>query len=244
MTGGSPKERIKKSLRSFGLELQRFDPEGSFAKRRQRRLAVEEVDVALDVGAHAGEFGKALRHSGFAGRILSFEPLAQHYARLQEKAADDALWDCRQTAIGDRNGTTVINVSGNDGLSSSAREMTGRHETGAPGSAYVGTENVPIATLDEATNAGGGERPFLKVDTQGFEPEVLAGGTETLRRCRVVELELGFVELYAGQALFADLVEQMRVAGMVLTDLEPAFRDETTGELLQVDALFTRPPGP
>lgn len=240
MAGEGSKKRIKKALRALGFELQRFDPEGSFAKRRQRLLESERVDIAFDVGAHAGEFGQALRHSGFAGQILSFEPLAEHYAQLHGHALNDSRWECERTAIGDRAGTVAMNVSGNDGLSSSVREMTDRHETGAPTSSYVGVEEVPIATLDQVVTTTRGERPFLKVDTQGFEQEVLNGATDTLRLCRLVELELGFVELYAGQALFEDLVERMRGLGMVLADLEPGFRDAKTGELLQVDALFVR----
>lgn len=85
-----------------------------------------------------------------------------------------------------------------------------------------------------------GQGVFLKVDTQGFESEVLAGATVMLARCRLVELELGLVELYKGQALFAELIERMGESGLYLTDLEPGFRDKRTGQLLQVDALFRR----
>ena len=199
------------------------------------------MTTTLDVGAHDGEFGVSLRHGGFAGTVVSFEPIEHHFRRLQSHAAADGDWRCVRAAIGEQEGSVEINVSGNDGFSSSIREMTERHHQGEPSSAYVRKEEVDLLPLDDAVPADLREQGFfLKVDTQGFETEVLNGASRTLSQCRVVELELGFVELYAGQALFADLVERMRAEGLVLNDLEPGFRDAASGELLQVDALFAR----
>jgi hypothetical protein len=46
------------------------------------------------------------------------------------------------------------------------------------------------------------------------------------------------VGLYSGQALFDELVSLMAAKGFLLNDIEPGFRDERSGQLLQVDALF------
>ncbi len=144
--------------------------------------------------------------------------------------------------IGDRAGEIEIHVSGNDGLSSSVRPMTAAHEMAEPSSAYVGSETVAIARLDETVPelADGAERLMLKVDAQGYEPEVIAGAEATLSRCRLVELELGLVELYEGQALFSEVVEQMGGRGFALADVEPGFRDPRSSRLLQLDGLFVR----
>lgn len=242
MATNRTKHIAKSALKRAGFEIQRSDPEGSYPKRRQLLLERESIDTVLDVGAHAGEFGESLRHSGYHGRIVSFEPVAALYERLCAVAAADPRWSCNKVAIGERTGEVDINLAGNDGFSSSIREMETAHKDAAPASTYVGAETVNLTTLDqlsgdilEPTN-----RAFLKVDTQGYESEVLIGGSTTLSRCRLVELELGLVELYSGQALFADLVDSMTSRDFVLTDLEPGFRDERTGQLLQVDALFVR----
>jgi FkbM family methyltransferase len=237
------KSAAKSALRRFGLEMRRVDPDGSFAKRRQRLLEQRRIATVLDVGAHDGEFGASLRHGGFDGSIASFEPIEHHFHLLAARASADSHWHAVHCAIGTQAGSATINISGNEGFSSSLREMTDRHVQGEPSSAYVRTETVDLQRLDEAIpselDTGGF---FLKIDTQGFEAEVLDGGPEALARAQMVELELGFVELYAGQALFADLVGRMREEGFVLSDLEPAFRDTASGELLQVDALFVRSP--
>jgi FkbM family methyltransferase len=201
-----------------------------------------DVDTVLDVGAHAGEFGQSLRHGGYGRRIVSLEPIGGLYRRLCAIVDADAAWTCKQLALGDRAGETQIHVSGNDGFSSSIREMASAHESANPSSAYVGSETVEVTTLDRLSEEvlDPPSRVFLKVDTQGYESEVIAGGGATLALCQLVELELGLVELYKGQALFGELVQRMEDEGFSLTDLEPGFRDLQTGQLLQVDALFLR----
>ncbi|HEX6754035.1 MAG TPA: FkbM family methyltransferase [Solirubrobacterales bacterium] len=242
---GGPTAQIKKALRGVGFELQRFDPDGSFAKRRQRLLASERVDLVIDVGAHAGEYAGSLRHGGYGSRILSFEPQAQMFDRLREASSADPLWDCRNHAVGASRGSTTLHVSGNEGFSSSIRPMAAIHEEAEPESSYVDSESVSVVTLDEAIAEmpEGSDRLMLKVDTQGYESEVLAGAPATLRRCHLVELELVLVELYEGQALFAELVDQMADHGFLLTDIESGFRDPRTSQLLQVDGLFIRRDG-
>lgn len=242
MTSGGPKAQIKKALRTLGFELQRFDPEGSFAKRRQRLLEKERIGAVIDVGAHAGEFGQALRHGGYEGRIVSFEPLSEQHRRLRAVAEDDGRWAVAQTAVGDHPGETEIYISGNDGFSSSVRSMATVHEDADPGSSYIGSETVGIVTLDEQIDdlVNPNDRLMLKVDAQGYEAEVLAGAKAVLQHCHLVELELGLVELYEGQASFADLLDQMSGHGFVLTDVEPGFKNKQTAQLLQLDGLFTK----
>ena len=242
MAGDKPKRLLRNALRRAGFEIKKHDPEGTYAKRRQRLLESERVDLVLDVGAHAGEFGQALRHEGYKGRIVSFEPVRSHHERLQALAAADGNWTCRRAAVGDRSGEVEIHISGNDGFSSSVRKMAAVHEAADPSSSYVGSEMVEMTTLDRLVGEvlHPEDRAFLKVDTQGFESEVLAGAARALDSCHLVELELVLVELYDRQAQFAELVDQMLDRGFVLTDVESGFRDERTSQLLQIDGIFVR----
>lgn len=238
MTESSIKAATKALVRRTGFEVQRQDPSGSYPKRRQALIEGKGVRTVLDVGAHAGEFGQSLRHHGYRGPIVSFEPVAAQFERLHRVANGDPAWNCRKVAIGDSIGEVEIHISGNDGFSSSIREMDARHEEAEPTSSYVGSETVTIGTLDKERPESASIPFFLKVDVQGFESEVLAGAELTLAQCAMIELELGLVELYSGQALFTELVASMAGKGFVLNDIEPGFRDEHSGQLLQVDALF------
>ncbi len=236
------RKATKRALRRAGFELRRYQPGATYLARRMERIAAESIDLVVDVGAHAGEYAGSLRHEGYKGAILSFEPQAQMFERLSHAAAGDPGWECRRMALGAGPGTTTLHIAGNDGFSSSLLPMTEAHHRGEPSSAYVAAEEVEVTTLDAAVaSSSAAQRLCLKIDVQGHEAAALAGATATLARCRIVELELGLVELYEGQALFADLVRRLEQHGLVMADVEPAFNDGTTGQLLQVDALFIRP---
>ncbi|MFZ0745431.1 MAG: FkbM family methyltransferase, partial [Terracidiphilus sp.] len=101
---------------------------------------------------------------------------------------------------------------------------------------------VPIRQLDkvlpELTSIQ--DRFYLKIDTQGFEREVLAGASETLPRTDAVEIELSLVELYEKQALLPEIWETLARSGLRPAWLERGYRDAGDIWLLQVDGLFIR----
>src|SRR3954452_3850083 len=200
------------------------------------------LDTVLDVGANIGQYASALRASGYRRRIVSCEPLSDAYEHLQRRSAGDAGWTPLRTAVGAEPGTLTINVSANS-YSSSLLPMTRAHSDAAPGSEFVRTESVPVTTVAELIGERDIDpaRTLLKVDTQGYEPQVLDGAGELLNQFAAVALELSFVPLYEGQQLFDELVERMRGAGYVLYGLEAGFSDPRTGRMLQCDGLFVRP---
>lgn len=198
------------------------------------------MDLVVDVGAHAGEYGKSLRAAGYRGRIFSLEPVAGHFKRLQAAAADDGAWDCRNSAGGARAEKAMINVSANDGFSSSLLQMTEAHERAARGSHFSAQQEIDVVSVDEAV--ADRRKPdsawYLKADTQGYEHEVLAGAEETLTRCLAVELELSLTPIYENQLLLGEMIALMRRHGFHPTHLEPEFVDPQSGELLCVNGLF------
>jgi FkbM family methyltransferase len=237
------KDATRSFARSFGLELRRFAPVTSYVAQLKAMLSWHRVDLIFDVGANTGQFGKELRRQvGFAGRIVSFEPMKAAHERLTAEARNDPLWDVApRAAIGAQEGTVTINVARNS-VSSSVLPMLETHVRAAPDSRYTDAETVRLATLDALTPGYFGQESvaFLKVDTQGYESEVLKGAPRTLARVTGVQLELSLVPLYTGQRLMPDLLEFMRDAGFDLWAVTPAFTDPHSGRLLQVDAAFFR----
>jgi FkbM family methyltransferase len=206
-----------------------------------RLLKRFEADLVLDVGANAGQFARRLRAMGYRGRIVSFEPLAQPYAKLRFNTAAIANWQAVQLALGDTDETRTIHVAGNS-QSSSFLEMLPQHLAAAPKSAYVGSESVTVRRLDSIIDqyCRSGDRVFLKIDTQGFEAAVLRGARQSLARCIGVQLEMSIAPLYQGELLLPELIREMAQHGFALMDLKPGFFDPRTGELLQLDGLFFR----
>ena len=237
--------RLERRLRSLalraGLDVRRSHPDRTMSARRQRLIEAASVDLVLDVGANRGQWGGELRAAGYAGRMVSLEPLPGPFAALDAAAAADPAWECQRLALGDASGTLAINVSGNV-VSSSMLEINPRHVSGAPASATVGTEEVPIARLDDQAESllETASRAYLKLDVQGYELHALRGAEGVLDRVVAVEAELSVVELYAGQPLLPEVFEHLRERGFECIGLEPGFTHRESGDMLQADGLFAR----
>ncbi len=227
---------VRGLLGRFDLELSK----GSYSRRLARSLSVRDIDAVLDIGANVGQFSVALRRAGYDGRIISCEPLSGAYRELARRAERDAAWTTHNLAVGREPGELEINVSANS-YSSSVLPMTEVHETGAPGSQYIAVEKVPVTTVAELVARHGLDprRTLLKVDTQGYESEVLAGAGELVEQFSMIQLELSLVSLYEGQVLAEEMVEQLRGWNFRLHTLEPGFSD-ADGRLMQVDVLVAR----
>ncbi len=235
--------RIKRLLRRAGLDLHRYTPTASPDAQLERVLDRFGIDLILDIGACEGQYGKLVRELGYRGRIVSFEPLPAVYPILQAQAARDPHWTvAARGAIGAEDGEITINVAGN-AASSSVLPMLAAHTDAAPVSAYVGQELVAVSRLDTAALPllKGSAATFLKIDTQGYEAAVLAGGRETLARAAAVQVEMSLTPLYAGGTLYDEMLELMRGHGFELWALWPGFGREHDGRLLQMDAIFARP---
>ena len=231
---------LQRWLKYRGLELRDYSPQLlDEEQRRVRILDQTSVDLVIDVGAAGGRYGMELREAGYHGAIVSLEPLAEAFSRLSRVCAGDPRWRCLQVALGAREGRAEINVAANSD-SSSLLEMTGRHIDSEPDSAYVGTEQVEVRTLDSIWKelVGGAARPFLKLDVQGFELEVLKGAEDSLPRLAGIQAELSLVPLYEGAPLWREVIDHIEQRGLQLRSLETGFYDRRTGEVLQLDGTF------
>jgi FkbM family methyltransferase len=228
-------------LRAIGFEPIRYTPRNFVHLRRVPLIRERGVRVVLDVGANAGQYALELRAHGYAGRIVSFEPLGQAFAELERAAAADPAWEVRRVALGSSAGEAQLGVSGNS-KSSSLLPIRERHLEAAPAAGYVASETVEVVTLDSLREEllGPGELVLLKLDVQGYELEVLRGATETLQQVEVIESELSLVELYEGQPLLDEVVGYLHDAGFDLVGLEHFFRDRRSDDLLQTNGLLVR----
>ena len=232
----SAKLVVRRGLGRADLSIGR-DP---YVNRLCRSLDHAGIDTVLDIGANVGQFGQMVRTAGFAGRILSVEPLDSAHRVLVRRSSSDDRWSAVHAAVGAERGTTTINIAGNS-YSSSLLPMTQRHLSADPKSATIGTQDVQVVTVADLVrdHAIDPERALLKIDTQGFERQVLDGAGELLDAFAAVQLELSFVELYEGQQLYDELVAELALHGLGLWTLETGISDET-GRLLQCDGLFMR----
>lgn len=234
------KNLIKKIFNFFGFQLSKLNPINVPAYQTVQALKAHHINVVFDVGANIGQFACELRSYGYKGKIISFEPLQQAYADLTKQALQDSNWIIHsRCAVGAALGEIEINVAANS-ASSSILPMLSKHENAAPQSKYTHKESASIITLDSVYQqyCTPEDNVFLKIDTQGYESQVLDGATLALNHCKGVLLELSLVPLYEGQKLWQELIDRLALTQHFIYAIQPGFTDQTTGQTLQIDGLF------
>lgn len=91
---------------------------------------------------------------------------------------------------------------------------------------------------------------FIKVDAQGYELPILQGGCGTLAGVLGIEVEVAFIPVYTGQALFCEIDGFARSLGYSLIDLRRTYwrrgnsieYGTKKGQLVTADALYLRLP--
>jgi FkbM family methyltransferase len=232
--------RVRHAFHRLGYDLRYFKDSEEYVLRNL--IARLNPVAVLDVGANIGQYGRELRGLGYAGPIISFEPLRAAYEKLNIEARADGNWIVApRAALGSTKGSIEINVSGNS-VSSSVLAMKETHIAAAPKARYVATETVALERLDELLPAiFSADGPvFLKMDTQGYEAEVLKGAEGILSRVVAIQMEISLVPLYHEAPTFIHIVSTMEDLGYTLFQVAPGFRDDATGQLLQLDGIFVR----
>ena len=120
--------------------------------------------------------------------------------------------------------------------------MNSTHAAAAPESVYIGRQSVDLRRLDELLPQVLPERGplYLKIDTQGFEREVLQGSSGLLADVVALQVETSLIPLYAGAPSFTEMVSYVEELGYEIFSFVPGLRDNANARLLQMDAFFVR----
>lgn len=209
-------------------------------------LRHHRIDTVLDVGANVGQYGKRLRDWGYGGRIFSFEPLSSAHEQLTDLAADDPDWFvAERMAIGAEDGEIEIQVSAESDMSSilPQNELLQRI---SPSSEVQKTERVPLRRLDSLIDGlvATEDRLFLKIDTQGFEADVLDGAKDLIPRLIGLQLEMSLVPLYEGALDYRSMVDKLVTQGFELHLVLPGYFERKLARQLEIDGVFINPQKP
>jgi FkbM family methyltransferase len=204
-------------------------------------IHARQIDVVIDVGANIGQFGESLRADGFRGRIVSFEPVESAFQTLSRKALADGNWEAHHCGLGAASGEAILHVTELSVFSSilPLAAIAAQHDNRT---AIERTETIQVHTLDQVANELSG-KILLKIDTQGYEKQVIEGGRQTISRVKGILMELPIIHLYEGEWQFHEAVRFMAEAGFVPAQIQPVnYHGEDNVSLVDVDCLF-RPRG-
>lgn len=225
--------------RSLGYELIRRKKNPSIGSHLQNVIAFHAIDVVIDVGANDGQFALLLRNEGFKGRIYSFEPVKQTYQKLRQLSQHDENWKIFNTALGDKVGEEVINVTRSSDLSSLLNPNDYGRAT-FPSIAVSRRETVHIDTLDHfiaRENLADKTRIFLKMDTQGYDLHVFEGARQSLGCIVCLLSEISLIPIYAEAPHYLEALRTYEKSGFVPSGLYPVSRNEDLS-VIEMDCVL------
>src|SRR5262245_37199465 len=164
--------------------------------------------LILDVGANDGEVMSGFLVHFPDARVIAFEPFQTCYDELATTFAHRSNVAIEQMALGSSPGTGRLNVFSASRMNS-LLEMDDDSRNIMKDSFTKTTDaSVAVDTLDSYCLAHGiNHIDALKIDTQGYDLEVLKGAEGLLSQHRItaILLEINFIPMYAGQPRFVDI---------------------------------------
>tara|TARA_R100000008_G_scaffold47035_1_gene27797 strand:+ start:3922 stop:4539 length:618 start_codon:yes stop_codon:yes gene_type:complete len=163
------------------------------------------IKGVMHVGAFAGEEINQYRSLGLCNTIM-FEPQEHLYNDIKSRCIiDEKIYN---VALGSERGTKEMYISFREGGvshgsgASSSLLKPKVHLEEHPEVTFPETTMVEVHTLDDYYDP---QYNFLNIDVQGYELEVLKGGTKTLENIDAMILEVNRAEVYEGCPMVEDL---------------------------------------
>lgn len=150
-------------------------PFRQFAIRRFYRRFVGPGDLVFDVGAHVGNRIAPLRALG--ARVVAVEPQPHCVALLERLYGDDPGVRIVNAACGTDDGEATLHISRkHPTLSTLSRRWTEAIDRHYAGHDIAWDRDITVRTTSlDALIDEYGKPAFVKIDVEGFEPDVLAG---------------------------------------------------------------------
>lgn len=199
-------------LRAFGLDAHRLGPTGGLTYRLLEhdllRMVGTRSPTVFDIGANKGQTIEMMLRVFERPRIYSFEPAASLASELQARFASCGVV-VESLAMGSQVGersfiqytnnelSSLLEVSSNSGNPFAKAEETQR-------------QRVQISTVDHyASEKKISAIDILKIDTQGFDLEVLKGASGIISGAgiKLIQVEILFEKLYEGQCTAGQLID-------------------------------------
>lgn len=201
-----------------------------------------DINCVLDVGANMGQYSQALRKAGYQGKIISFEPITECYQFLVNQK--DENWHIMNIALGSSAGAIDLHVTNKNVFSSFLKpnQYSVHRFNESAKTAHI--ETVEVKKLDDilaqiipdldSTNL------FLKLDTQGYDLEVLKGAQQSLKYIAGIQSEISCKAIYEGMPSHIESLTYIDELGYELTNIFPLSHDKHDLSLLECDCVFRK----
>jgi FkbM family methyltransferase len=217
---------------------------GHYLERQHVAWLLRELDIncVLDVGANIGQSAQRLRSEGYAGRIVSFEPVPALADQLRRTAEGDPNWSVVQCALGDADEETEIHVR--PGAMSSILPSSDFGKSWSNRLRDAETQTISVRRLDglfaDAVAGIAEPRVYLKLDTQGYDLQAFAGAGETVKQIVGLQSEVSCVPIYDHMPRLPEQISVYEAAGFEITGMFPVTRHRATLRVIEFDVTMVR----
>jgi len=225
----SIKDRLKEDLvRHFQA------PSLELSLKNLYKLGFKPATI-IDMGAYAGQW-TLLAHEAFPEASILMLDAQAHKAPLLEQISRAHPQQIQHRII-------LLGPEARDNVPFNQCDVA---PTGASVLAYREAATfkevrLRMETLDRVlADAGIGKPDFLKLDTQGYELEILKGAPKALASAQAVLMEVSTISLYEGGPLFHDVLTFMQAHQYRVYDVCSIMRDPADDVLVQLDVLFVK----
>ena len=247
------KKYIRKFLEALGVEV-RIKPKYSkvlnYDDIYKNKILSDEPTI-FDVGVNKGEsidrFSKIFK----SPKIFAFEPNSKVFKIIEKKYNNIKNIKLNNLGVAKEECIKPLNITINSGNSSFHNlekdsewiKIRSKEFNTTPANYITDTIDVKCTTLDKYCEQNNIENiDILKIDTQGYEDEVLSGSSQLIRNKKInfIELEIMFDEVYTKTMSFSD-VEQKLMNNYKLYGIDyQEFKNLSEGYMFAIDALYIK----
>jgi FkbM family methyltransferase len=192
---------------SLSLDAKGFKNYGDFTRTGEKsfiKLIKEELTLSIDIGANTGSYTELLL-TETNSKVISFEPLPEAYKELEKLKLNysDRL-DIFNIAIGSENNN--LDLYFGDEKSEKASLVPNLEKLSFVGNLNKNRVSVEVKKLDYMENYLKDQKvDFIKIDTEGFEYEVLKGAEKILKnhKPKFIQIEFNWHQLIKNQTLYS-----------------------------------------
>jgi FkbM family methyltransferase len=207
-------------------------------------FAMYDVDCVFDVGANYGQYATMLRRDvGYKGRIISFEPIPSAVDAIRSRARHDPLWQIEPIALSEQDGQQMFHIMDDSEMSSLANrrqdEVSLARAPAATGhDVIVRTETLATA-FTRLQRQHGFARPYLKLDTQGYDVRIVQASADTMPNFIGLQSELAVRKIYDTSVDYREAIATYERLGFTLSALVPNNQGHFP-LLVEIDCIMIR----
>lgn len=208
-------------------------PDQEYSFKSLKKLSYQPK-LVLDIGAYEGNWATSFLTVFPKAKILMLEGQKSKKDILRQKSAANKQLEFRIALLGSAEQEVEFNI-----YETASSVLKEDNETGAK------VEIRTLTTLDQLTiNTPFAQPDFIKIDTQGYELEILKGAEKTMQYAEFVLLEVSLIDIYKGCPLVAEVMAFMQAKSFVLYDICSLMRRPFDNALYQSDFLFVKESSP